>query len=95
MSVKPASTINLNFSSFLHSIVIAQESSKFFDLPPIEKLEVFSDILQLDKWTELSKKARIEFNGIETIIRELENQLNSKEGQLRAVQDLNYDKQIP
>ncbi|MCK5235402.1 MAG: SMC family ATPase, partial [Deltaproteobacteria bacterium] len=42
--------IGLDFSAFLYTIFVSQFSSKFFDLSPADKLGIFSEVLDLDKW---------------------------------------------
>lgn len=48
--------IRLNFESFMHSVLNAQFGNSFFSLLPSVKLELFSDIMNLDYWVKKSEK---------------------------------------
>ncbi len=50
--------IGLNAEAFKHSIIMGQFNPMFFDLPSISKLSLVSEVLGLDKWTDLSERCR-------------------------------------
>lgn len=52
--------LGLNFESFLYSVFLSQFTSKFFDLSPAEKLEVFTSILGniIQRWEDCSAYSR-------------------------------------
>jgi DNA repair exonuclease SbcCD ATPase subunit len=86
--------INLNFSSFLYSIVVSQFSSKFLDLDPSAKLQVFSDILQLDKWMSYSEKAKGKSQEIELVVVQLNREISRVTGQIESLNDRDFTRQI-
>lgn len=49
--------INLSFDSFCNAVILGQFHNMFFDLPPSAKLQVFSDVMELDAWLERSSTA--------------------------------------
>ena len=49
--------IRLDGASFLHSVLIGQYAQMFFDLQPATKLALFSEILDLDYWLNMSQEA--------------------------------------
>lgn len=51
--------IRIDYGSFLNTVLMGQFNRFFFDLTPTEKLQVFSDALDLDGWLEASKKANV------------------------------------
>lgn len=52
-----AAMLRLKFESFLHSIFLAQAQPFFLDLKPEPKAALFSEIMDLDHWLDLSRKA--------------------------------------
>jgi DNA repair exonuclease SbcCD ATPase subunit len=50
--------LGINFSAFIYSIFISQQADKFIDLAPVEKMDIFTTILDLDKWNTFSDKAK-------------------------------------
>ena len=88
--------LECNFESFLYSVHIAQFTSKFIDLRPAEKMEVFTDILhnELKKWDDLSELCK---NKTEEIIKnttETNNSINFQEGILETLKNNNYNNEI-
>lgn len=79
--------IRLNGESIKHSIMLPQFGRSFFDLSPTEKLTLFSDILGLDHWLDLSKKASIESESITESIRETEMDMAALKGKVQALTD--------
>lgn len=86
--------IGLGFDSFLYSIIVSQFSSKFFDLDPEPKLKIFSDILDLGVWLDLSDKAKKEVVKIDKRIYDLEDKVSNVRGQLQSFEELDYTEQI-
>lgn len=64
-------TIRLSYEAFCYSILIPQNGQMFFDLSPTEKLNLFSDILGLNYWVELSDKAAVECKKINSKFNEI------------------------
>lgn len=52
-----AQLTGLNFELFCHTIVLGQGKPLFFDLPPRNKMQLFVDVLELDRWDQRSEKA--------------------------------------
>lgn len=49
--------LQLNYDIFSHTILLGQGKPLFFDLAPKAKLELFSDVLNLERWDQRSDKA--------------------------------------
>ena len=88
--------LGCNFESFLYSVHIAQFTSKFIDLRPAEKMEVFTDILhnELKKWDDLSELCKNKTEEIIVNITELDSSINFQEGILETLKNNNYNKEI-
>ena len=88
--------LGCNFESFLYSVHIAQFTSKFIDLRPAEKMEVFTDILhdELKKWDDLSELCKSKTEEITEDIIELNNSINFQKGKLETLKNNNYDNEI-
>jgi DNA repair exonuclease SbcCD ATPase subunit len=57
--------IRLSYEEFLYSVIFSQFNDTFFDLSSANKLALFSKIMKLDIWLELSQQAADEAKGIE------------------------------
>lgn len=88
--------INLDFNSFLYSIVVSQFGSKFFDLQPAEKMDVFASVMEdsLACWMDYSDKAKAKKQEIETKIETNERDLSKNSGQIETLQSQDYSRQI-
>jgi DNA repair exonuclease SbcCD ATPase subunit len=49
--------IGLNRNAFRHTLLLGQSQPLFFDLSPSEKMRLFTDVLQLDRWDNYSGAA--------------------------------------
>jgi DNA repair exonuclease SbcCD ATPase subunit len=49
--------LQINFEMFLHTVLLGQGKPLFFDLEPRKKMELFSEVLNLDRWDSRSRKA--------------------------------------
>jgi DNA repair exonuclease SbcCD ATPase subunit len=50
--------IGMNFDIFTHTILLGQGRPLFFDLSPAAKLDLFTAVLNLERWDDYSEKAR-------------------------------------
>ena len=50
-------TLGVGFDLFTHTILMGQGRPLFLELPPRDKLDLFSAVLDLDKWERRSRKA--------------------------------------
>jgi DNA repair exonuclease SbcCD ATPase subunit len=71
--------IGLNADTFMNTVVLGQGQPLFFDLTPKAKMELFSTVLQLDKWDDRSKEASAKVNRLQV----LEGQLD---GEFKAIE---------
>lgn len=81
--------LGMNFDTFCHTMLLGQSIPLFFDLTPTAKMQLFNDVLDLDRWTERSKKARktadellTRINTTETFLVGLNAQLSDAEHDL-------------
>lgn len=71
--------LGMNFDLFCHTILFGQDEDLFFDLQPNAKMQLFTDVLNLEIWDERSKAASKE-------TAELEGRLTRAEGELAGYQ---------
>ncbi len=79
--------IGINSEAFQNSIVIGQFSQMFFDMQPSMKLNMFSEILELDEWLEYSKKASNISHDYENLIQDKEVEAATIEGSIDSIKD--------
>lgn len=86
------SLIGLNFQSFLYSVFVSQFASKFFDLDPSDKMEIFSDIMEdsVQDWEEYSLFAKSQLEGVEALLSSKRSDLAYTEGKIKELTDTNY-----
>lgn len=65
---------------FRHTIIIGQNQPLFFDQPPTEKLKVFTEALDLNRWDERSDRAK-------KYAADLASKLSETQGRQRGVTD--------
>jgi DNA repair exonuclease SbcCD ATPase subunit len=88
--------IGFDFEAFLYSVLISQFSSKFFDLKPSEKMEVFSSVMEstLACWLGFSDKAKDKRGKLEASISESQHRIANLEGQIVSLEGQDYSEQI-
>lgn len=79
--------LRLEFLPFLHSIMMAQGEEMFLDLKPDTQASLFSKVLSLDYWIDLSATAATMASEEDRVARGLEVELSGLEGQVRGVRD--------
>src|SRR3990172_6238785 len=57
--------IGLNFETFTHTVLFGQDRDLFFDLSASDKLGLFTDALDLNRWDERSQHASTEVRTLE------------------------------
>lgn len=67
----------LSYAVFTHTVLLGQGRPLFLDLRPNEKLELFTELLDLDKWDVRSKTAMEESSFLESEISNLHSSLSS------------------
>ncbi len=88
--------IGFDFDSFLYSVLISQFSSKFFDLKPAEKMEVFSSVMEstLSCWLDYSEQAKGKRERLETDIKAGNQKIENLIGQITSLEGEDYSEQI-
>lgn len=79
--------IRLNQEAFNCAVIIPQFGESFFDLTPTRKLEMFSQVMDLDYWLERSKRASAKADTIAENIHRLEIAYGKEENRLDNAQD--------
>jgi DNA repair exonuclease SbcCD ATPase subunit len=77
--------LRLGFEAFKHSIMFPQFHQAFFDLPPSEKLSLFSDIMELEFWLDKSKAAEVKAKGLTAAQVTIEQSIARYDGQLSLI----------
>ena len=88
--------IGCNFDSFLYSVLISQFSSKFFDLKPADKMDIFASVMDntLSSWMDLSNNSKQRKNDLQGQLATSEQSLHNTEGQIVALEGQDYSEQI-
>jgi len=79
--------LRLNYESFKYSVLNPQFSESFFAMQPTAKLNLFSDIQNLDYWLELSKAAGKQADKFSSKITECTASINHDEGRLTVLKE--------
>lgn len=82
-----ASFMPLDYSAFLQSVIIAQAQPMFLDLKAEAKASLFSEVMGLDRWLDLSQKASKAAARQDEISRGLEKDLAHLEGELHQLEN--------
>lgn len=78
----------LNFDLFCNTVVMGQGQPLFFDLPPRGKMQLFVDVLELDKWDVRSEAANVRVREIERDHAQADGELMGLAGQRQQTDDL-------
>lgn len=88
------SMLQLDYTTWLHTVLLAQDEPMFLDLKPPEKAALFAEVMRLDKWQgysdNASKKAAVQ----DAITRKLESEVSELRGKLAGMKAIDYSKQI-
>ena len=79
--------LRLTYDVWLNCVVIAAAEPMFLDLKAEAKAQLFSSILNLDRWLDLSAKASKRAAEQDRVTRGLESDLARLEGQLKQLED--------
>jgi DNA repair exonuclease SbcCD ATPase subunit len=76
--------LGLNYTCFLHTVLMGQFNPFFFDLPAAGKLSLFSEILDLQLWLDSADRAKVAARGYESQIQQAERKQAEAAGQITA-----------
>lgn len=76
----PEKLVRMSFEVFTHTILFGQHEDLFFDLTPSAKMELFSEILDLDRWESRSRDAAMAVADLDADITKLEMELSDFKG---------------
>lgn len=86
--------IGLNYDTFLNTILLGQGRDLFFDLDPSAKMQLFSDVLELGRWEERSKKASAAVSALDGEIQKVDLDIAGiKSRALQVKEDLKKNKE--
>lgn len=77
----------LEFTPFLHSILMAQSQPMFLDLKHDAQAALFSEVMGLDQWIDLSAKASKKASDQDRITRMIEQELFATTGRIEGQKD--------
>ncbi len=86
--------LDIDFDSFVSSVVFGQFSSTFFDLSPPGKSSLLSNILNLEIWDKASDLAKSASDEVLGEINGLKQKCSHVEGQISALKSMNFDDKI-
>lgn len=75
-----AELIGLSFEVFTNTILLAQGQPLFFDRSPKDKMQLFTDVLKLERWETYSTAASDKVKALTLLKAELEGELTGLEG---------------
>lgn len=78
--------LRLNFESFLYAVLTPQFGKSFFSLSPTDKLNLFSELLELNFWLEKSELAGALLKQYAGHIEALNTKITHKNGQLASLE---------
>lgn len=80
--------IGLNFDAFCSTILLGQGRPLFFDLTPTAKMELFSSVLDLDRWEARSKAAGKRAKDLQRDLDQIAGEITGLTSELRQLDDL-------
>ena len=86
--------IGLDYDSFLYSILFGQFKDMFFDLEPSKKGALFSSILKLDYWDNLSDKAKTQFHSLDAFAADYRGFISEHIGEIKGLEVLDFSSHI-
>lgn len=86
--------LQMDFESFLNSIVFSQFANAFFDLRPAQRTELFAKVSNLDYWDDLSKKSSEKHILTGTLVQDLDRTQQNLLGKLETLKSFSYDSKI-
>jgi DNA repair exonuclease SbcCD ATPase subunit len=86
-SEEAAKLIGLPFEVFTNTILLGQGLPLFFDLPNKDKLQLFSEVLQLERWDDRSAAASTKTSELERLEAEMNGELLATEAGLATARD--------
>lgn len=85
-SEEAAVLVGMEFDVFVNTVLQAQGQPLFFDRTPKEKMQLFTDVLQLEKWEERSKRATERVRELERTESEINGELNATNTSIEQTQ---------
>jgi len=79
--------LGISFETFTHTILLGQGRPLFFDLAPRDKMQLFSDVLGLERWETRSALANDRARALTAKRAELEGEMAGTEQALKQVED--------
>lgn len=86
--------LGIDYVAFTYSVLIGQFNQKFFDLMPSEKLQVFTELLNLDKWLNYSQCAKDLSKRYNEEIQSKEKDLSYLEGKINSFKTIDYKEKL-
>lgn len=85
---EPAQLLGLSFETFVNTVMLPQQQPLFFDRTPSEKMQLFSDVLKLDRWDERSDAASKKTRAWEDAQAEISGELAGTVAAIEETQEL-------
>lgn len=79
--------LQLDFSTWLHTALLAQDEPMFLDLKASEKATLFAEVMQLDRWQRYAEKASGKQGAEDLEMRRLERDEARLRGELSSIAD--------
>lgn len=79
--------VGINYSTFAHTILLGQGQDLFFDLGPTDKLGLFSDALDLQRWDTRAASAAKKCSDLEQVRSETDRDLHGVTARLDQIEE--------
>jgi len=79
--------VGCSFAVFLRTVYQSQHNLFFLELSPTEKLSVFTDVLNLNKWLKSADLAKEKLNEVKDDLAQANNKLSNKRGKRSALKE--------
>lgn len=80
--------IGMTVEVFLHTVLYGQGQPLFLDLEPRKKMEVLTDVLQLERWDDWAKVASDRASGLQEVLAQIEGELTGAADTRRQLEEL-------
>lgn len=80
--------IGLSFEVFTNTILLAQGQPLFFDRSPKDKMQLFTEVLRLERWEARSKGASDKVRELEQLHSEIQGELTGHKSSLTQLQNI-------
>lgn len=83
--------LSMSFDVFIQTVLMAQGQPLFFDLQPRAKMDLFSDVLELERWESRSAQASSQVSRLNDVMHNVDTDIVSVESAMDEIEDTLQD----